>query len=142
MSMSAGSTGHGVSEINVTPLIDVLLTLRIIFMVLVPVAPKGLDAMVPQMPKSLAATSPAAIVVEVKPGASGEAVYRINQTEVSKSEIEPRLAAIFATRQEKTVFLKADPALEFNIVAEVVNMSHRADIQNIGLMTGSEAAEQ
>ena len=78
-----GGTGKAVSEINVTPLIDVLLVLLIIFMVIVPAAPNGLNALIPQPPKDTSAPPPdATIVVSVQTDGKGEPSYRVNQDSV------------------------------------------------------------
>jgi len=138
-----GGTGRAVSEINVTPLIDVLLVLLIIFMVIVPVAPKGLGALAPQPPKDKTAPPPdRTIVVSVDAKDGGEPSYSINQEVVSRSQVEPRLAEIFAQRREKVMFVKADAALEFATVAEVIDFGHQAQVQQIGLITPRTAAEQ
>src|ERR1700709_2171222 len=100
MGMGGGGTAHAVSEINVTPLIDVLLVLLIIFMVLVPLPPKGLGALIPQTPKGQAPYSPATIVVEVRANGTDEPIYKINQTVYAKADLEAKLAAIFAVRQD------------------------------------------
>jgi biopolymer transport protein TolR len=141
MGMGNGvGTGRAVSEINVTPLIDVLLVLLIIFMVIVPVTPKGLNALAPQPPKLNQPETPRTIVVEVQSNGNSEPSYRINETVVAKSQIESQLAAIFATRQEKVMFVKADNSLEFSRIAEVIDMGHQAQVDNIGLITPRIAA--
>lgn len=144
MSMSSsGNTRHTVSEINVTPLIDVLLVLLIIFMVIMPVAPKGLRTVIPQPPKDAPLVSPsAAIVVQVEVTEQGEPSYRINQTLFPKSQIEAKLTAIFATRQEKLLFVKGDSSLEFNKIAEVIDMGHRANVDHIGIITPRISSNQ
>jgi biopolymer transport protein TolR len=136
MGMANGvGTGRAVSEINVTPLIDVLLVLLIIFMVIVPVTPKGLNALIPQPPKTHADPPTGTIVVSVVANGNGEPSYLINQDAISKSQIEPRLAQIFAARQEKVMFVRADNSMEFSKVAEVIDMGHQARVDNIGLIT-------
>jgi biopolymer transport protein TolR len=137
-----GGTGHAMSEINVTPLIDVLLVLLIIFMVIVPVTPKGLETLIPQPPKNPQQDQPndRTIVVSIQANGKGEPSYLINQDVFAKSQIEPKLAEIFATRQEKVMFVKGDASLDFSKVAEVIDMGHEADVDNIGLITPRIAA--
>ena len=134
MAMSVGGSGGDMAQINVTPMIDILLVLLIIFMVIVPVTAKGLNTLVPQPPKRDSPAPPQTIVVQILADGSGEPSYRINETIVPKSQLEPQLAAIFATRQEKVMFVKADNSLEFSKIAEVIEMGHQAAVDNIGLI--------
>lgn len=144
MGMGGGGTGGAVSEINVTPLIDVLLVLLIIFMVIVPIVPKGLDALVPQPPKTK--TPPPendrTIVVQVQSNGSAPATYKINETPVNKGAIESQLSSIFAARQEKVMFVKGDKDLDFDKIAEVIDFGHQAGVDNIGLITPRVEAGQ
>jgi biopolymer transport protein ExbD/biopolymer transport protein TolR len=132
-----GGTGKAVSDINVTPLIDVLLVLLIIFMVIVPITPHGLNTLVPQPPKNKDQQEPndRTIVVQVLANGKGEPSYKINDDTFAKSAIEPKLAEIFATRQEKVMFVKGDADLDYGKVAEVIDMGHQAEVDNIGLIT-------
>jgi len=131
-----GGTNTAVSEINVTPLIDVLLVLLIIFMVIVPTTPKGLEALVPQPPKNKTQDQPndRTIVVQVVSGGALP-VYKINDNTFAKADIQPELTKIFETRQEKVMFVQGDKDLDFGSIAEVIGFVHAADVTNIGIMT-------
>lgn len=146
MAMGSGSGPGGLSsDINVTPLIDVLLVLLIIFMVITPVTPKGLDALVPQPPKNPNNNSnnDRTIVVQVthRPG-GGVPGYKINQDDVAKNELLSKLTAIYANRAERILFVKGDDELNFSEVAEVIDIGHAAGVDKIGLMTKKVEAGQ
>ena len=139
---SDGGTGKAVSSINVTPLIDVLLVLLIIFMVIVPLTPKGLDTLIPQPAKADSPTREGTIVLQVLASGGGEPTYKINETTFAKSQIRPELATIFAARRDRTMFVKGDTALDFRKVAEVVNMGAEAGVDHVALITPKIEAGQ
>lgn len=144
MGMTSGSSGGQVADINVTPLIDVLLVLLIIFMVIVPVTPKGLETLVPQPPKNPQQEQPndRTIVVQIQSNGAGAPSYKINEQAFNKADIEPKLTEIFSTRQEKVMFVKGDKDLDFSKVAEVIDFGHQAGVDNIGLITPRVEAGQ
>jgi biopolymer transport protein ExbD len=122
-------------------MIDVLLVLIIIFMVITPLTPHGLEALVPQPPPpntkpNLSDQRTVVIVIE-KDGS-----IKINQDPVQESNLQQRLEEIFKTRAERVVFVKGDPDLEFAPVARAIDIAHGAGIDKVGLMTPKSEAAQ
>ncbi|HUI53772.1 MAG TPA: biopolymer transporter ExbD [Bryobacteraceae bacterium] len=134
MGMAVGGQGGPKSDINMTPMIDVLLVLIIIFMVITPLTPKGLEALVPQPPppgqkQTLSDQRTVVIVIDA------DHSYKINSDATTESDLGPRLMEIFKTRAERVVFVKGDPNLDFLWVARAIDIAHGAGIDKVGLMT-------
>ncbi len=123
------------ASINVTPLIDVLLVLLIIFMVIQPTIARGLDTLVPQPPRNdRAKADPRTVVLEVQ--RHGEKIgYEINGGSIAEPQLRATLATIFAARSNKVLFLKGGPDLDFATVASAIDSAHAAGVESIGLLT-------
>jgi biopolymer transport protein TolR len=141
MGMAVGGKGGAKADINMTPMIDVLLVLIIIFMVITPLTPKGLETLVPQppnpnQPQSQADTRTVVIVI------NRDKTMMINQELTDDQRLGPRLEEIFKTRAERVVFVKGDPDLEYQYVAKAIDIAHGAGIDKVGLMTPQMEAGQ
>ena len=132
MSMSLGGSGKPRADINMTPMIDVLLVLIIIFMVITPIAPKGLHTLIPQ---SAAPGTPSSaddenlIVSVLKDG-----TVRVNREPVTWESLQGRLAGILRTSGTRPVFVRGESGIDFEPVALAVDLAKGAGAERIGLM--------
>jgi biopolymer transport protein ExbD len=142
MGMAVGGSKGVVADMNVVPLIDILLVLIIIFMVISPTTPKGLDALVPQPAPPNAHEDPAllakTIVVQVT--ASGKVL--INQDETTWDQLGPRIEDIFKQRAEKVAFVKGDDSVDFADVARAIDIMRGNGVDKVGLITAKVEAGQ
>jgi len=125
-------------EINVTPMIDVLLVLLIIFMVIVPATPHGLEAALPKRSTSPSQSPDTAIVVQIISAHDGRVSYKINQDDVSINDLGSRLSAIFSLRANRVMCIKADDRLDFSTVAKVMDIGRGSGVDHIGLLTSKD----
>jgi biopolymer transport protein TolR len=136
-----GKKGGALSEMNVVPLIDILLVLLIIFMVITPLTPKGLDALVPQpnpnQKQDVALENKTVVVQVLKNGG-----LKINEEDTTWEQLGPRLEEVFKLRAEKVAFVKGDDDVLFMNVARAIDIMKGAGIDKVGLITAKLEAGQ
>ena len=132
MAMSMGGGGTSAPQKNVTPLIDVLLVLIIIFMVIVAQSKeKGFNAEIPQPPAITDAQPVRTIVIQLREPKSGDKpVLKINQQEVSWADLKPQLASIFKQRAEKIAFVQGEDSVDFEYIADVIDTAWDAGVES------------
>jgi len=133
MGMSVGGKRGIVSEMNVVPLIDILLVLLVIFMI-IPVYSKGLDALIPQQstqPPDRTVIDSDVVVIQVL----ADGTLRINQEPVSFEHLGSRIEEIFKQRATRVAFIRGDEPVEFGVVAKVIDVMHTSGIASVGLLT-------
>ncbi len=119
------------SEINITPMVDVMLVLLIIFMVTTPMMQQGIDIDLPEVSSSGAPTNDEPFVLEIR---KNKKLY-VGETELRMSALSEKLTAIFLTRKNKQIYLQADRNVDYGLVAEAMGEIRAAGISNISLVT-------
>jgi len=125
------------ADINVTPLVDVMLVLLIIFMVTAPMLHQGVAVALPKTATTnLPSTPQDPIILSI----TREGLYYINETPVARGLLRQRLRALVRQQKERTVFLKADRALSYGTVVETLDLLNRLGIENLGMVTDTSGA--
>lgn len=141
MGMDVGSNSGSLSSPNIVPLIDILLVLIIIFMVITPLVPKGLDTLVPQPNKDQKENQELenkTVVVQVNQNNK----LKINNEDTNWDQLGPRIEQIFKDRAEKVAFVKGDNDVMFRDVARAIDIMRGAGIDKVGLITAKLEAGQ
>jgi biopolymer transport protein ExbD len=129
MAMSGGGSNALTNEINVTPMIDVLLVLLIIFMMVIPMSRKAVDLQLPDPTpdNTNSGPPPSQIVLEILPGNT----FKINSQPVSKADLARRLKEIYDPRPDKIIFVKGDPAVKYQDVITAMDIARGSGVKLI-----------
>ena len=137
MAMTGSNRGIN-ADLNVTPMIDILLVLLIIFMIMLPVTPQGLSAIVPQDSPDSHPPQENIVVIQLLAAADGAGAppsVKLNQQPVAWNELPDTLTKVYLKRTNKSAFLKADGEIDFQDVASVIDIAHQSGVVYVGLMT-------
>lgn len=129
---TTGDPYDHLADINVTPLVDVMLVLLIIFMVTAPMLHQGVSV---ALPKTATTNLPSSVEDPIILSITRDGRYYINETAVARGLLRDRLNAFLRTRKDRTVFLKADRALSYGTVVETLDILNRMGIESLGMIT-------
>ena len=136
---TSGDPYDHLADINVTPLVDVMLVLLIIFMVTAPMLHQGVSV---ALPKTETTNLPSTIEDPIILSITSDGRYYINETPVARTLLRDRLNAFLRTRKDRTVFLKADRALSVGTVVETMDVLNRMGIENLGFITDTSGSKK
>jgi biopolymer transport protein ExbD len=140
MGMDVGAKGSSIATMNVVPLIDILLVLIIIFMVITPLTPKGLDVVIPQPKTDTPNQGPIAKTIVVQVFDTGK--LKINEEDATWDSLGVRLTDVFKERAEKVAFVKSEDNVRFLEVASAIDIMRSSGIEKVGLITAKLEAGQ
>ena len=132
MSFRLDDETHALSDINVTPLVDVMLVLLVIFMVTAPLLQQGIDV---QLPKAVAQNLPQQPEDPLILSITRKEVYYLNETPIPKQQLRDRLTLILKNRKDRSVYLKADRNLPYGVVVETMDVLNRLGVESLGMVT-------
>jgi biopolymer transport protein TolR len=139
MSFRFDDETQALSDINVTPLVDVMLVLLVIFMVTAPLMQQGIDV---QLPKSVSQNLPQEpenpLILSITRGQ----VYYLNETPIPKRQLSERLKIILRNRRSKAIYLKADRNLPYGVVVETMDILNRLGVESLGMVTELRSIEK
>jgi biopolymer transport protein TolR len=138
MAMSMGGGGGVKSEINVTPLVDVMLVLLIIMMIVAPLLQQGVSV---QLPKATNTTEKPETQGQTVVAITSDGRFFVNTVEVPKDRLQARIAEIFEATEDRTVIIKADVDVEYAAVMEAMDQLRASGIEDMGLITDREVAQ-
>ncbi len=130
---------QALSDINVTPLVDVMLVLLVIFMVTAPLMQQGIDV---QLPKSVSQNLPQEPENPLILSITRNQVYYLNETPIPKKQLAERLKIILRNRRSKAIYLKADRNLPYGVVVETMDVLNRLGVENLGMVTELRSLEK